>query len=163
MLETGKARNAMVSAVSNGVSDGPADGYVSVPYYDVQAAAGGGALVGDEQIASFVAFREDWIRSYLRAVPGRMVLMDALGDSMAPHINDGDKMLVELEPVVIMEGKVHVLRVGDSLKVKRLQKLRDGTLILHSDNKQYESERIPAEDQAGVHIVGRVHWAGRLF
>jgi len=39
----------------------------------------------------------------------------------------------------------------------------DGTLVMRSDNPQYEPDRIPADRAGEVRLVGRVRWIARLL
>ena len=53
--------------------------------------------------------------------------------------------------------KVYALRYGNDLRIKRLYRRLDGTLILRSDNPRYKDEEVPpvlAEEH--ITIIGRV-------
>jgi phage repressor protein C with HTH and peptisase S24 domain len=81
------------------------------------------------------------------------------GDSMEPTLRDGDEILVDRTPRPLRDG-IHVVRLDDSLLVKRVDTGRPGTIALRSDNKAYEPiELSPGE----VQVIGRVVWkSGRL-
>lgn len=137
-------------------------GYVEVPVYNVRAAAGGGALVHDEQIVDVLKFKSEWIRVELHANPGDLYLIYVDGDSMMPTLMSGDLILVDRRTAasVPREG-VYLLRLHDTLIVKRLQRLPDGRINVTSDNHAYAPFSISPNEQDNLAIIGRVVWAGR--
>ena len=61
---------------------------------------------------------------------------------------------------------VFIIRIGEALRVKRLQWLADGTLRISSDNPLYQPEVLnPADyDEAQFAIIGACHSRiGRVF
>lgn len=155
-LVSGKAERAPALPAGNF-----ADEFALVPRYDVKAAGGGGAIVQSEQVVDHLAFRREWLHQHgLRA--GKLALIEATGDSMAPTISKGDLVLVALDQVDGNDG-VYVLRRGNALLVKRLQHLSDGRVKVISDNPAYEAEVISPERLQNVQVLGRVCWVGRNF
>lgn len=75
---------------------------------------------------------------------------------MEPLLNDGDEILVDRAPRAFRDG-VHVVRLGDTLMVKRVASAGAGRLSLLSQNLAYPPVSVPAED---VEIIGRVVWKG---
>lgn len=135
--------------------------FVTVPVYDVRAAAGPGALVATEQVESTVAFREDWVRSAIGLPPSRLGVIGAVGDSMYPTICHGDALLLELEPREMIEGAIYAIQRDGELMLKRPQRLGAKGLVLRSDNPAYEPVRYTPEEASALHFVGRVRWVGR--
>jgi len=134
--------------------------YSFVPRYDVRVAAGRGAAIRSEQVVDYLAFKTDWVRRRLDTDPRSLMLVEAVGDSMAPTIDDGDLLLVDLDEPRFKQDGVYVLRRDSDLIVKRLQRRPDGKLIIRSDNPAYEPAVAPRD---GLGIVGRVIWsAGRI-
>lgn len=83
------------------------------------------------------------------------------GDSMSPLICEGDRVLIEDEQDKknphIIDGKIYVFaNDGQGLRVKRLSRKVDGTLIVRSDNPSYPTEEIPPENQEYLYVLGRV-------
>jgi phage repressor protein C with HTH and peptisase S24 domain len=64
-------------------------------------------------------------------------------------------------PFMAKRDGIYVLRMDDSLMVKRLSFAPDGRLSVISDNKVYPSRHGLMRDQ--VHIVGQVVWTGRML
>jgi phage repressor protein C with HTH and peptisase S24 domain len=113
-----------------------------------------------EQIVDHLAFKKDWVRTKLNADPRNLLLIETVGDSMTPTLEDSDLLLVDLSEPRFRHDGVYVLRRDSVLEVKRLQRRPDGSLNIISDNPAY-APAIVASDT--VHILGRVIWAaGRL-
>jgi hypothetical protein len=136
-------------------------GLLPVPRLGVGAAAGAGALDGDERVETHIAFDPAWLRRVARGAPDQLSIIRVEGDSMAPTLGDGDDILVDRGdgPERMRDG-VYVLRMEDALVVKRLAlNPAARTLTIRSDNPAYPAW--PDCDPAAVEIVGRVVWAGR--
>lgn len=137
------------------------DEFVSVPLYDIQGAAGDGRLWQEERIKYFVHFRRDWLaREGLYAKD--LVCVEVEGDSMEETLHDRDTVLVNRAR--LRGDGVYFLRMGEALRIKRLQWLADRSLRLSSDNEIYAPEIIGFENLSQVEILGHCHWrAGRIF
>jgi len=92
--------------------------------------------------------------------PTNARFLEAAGDSMAPTLNDGDLMLVDVAARDLVEGKIYVITIGAEVFVKRLRRA-PGRIVMMSDNRDLhpEPEAVPAGDPFS--IIGRVKWAGR--
>lgn len=156
-----------------------ADDFVTVhDFSNVEAAAGGGSYITNEETTGRMAFRREWIeREGLRAHALRVIR--ARGDSMEPTIQDGAPILLEAfayednngnlrylyssntpREVVKRDG-VYVIRLDDKLLVKRLQLDMLGGLLVKSDNQNYDTLHIPASQIEEIAVIGRVVWTGR--
>ncbi|MDO8940856.1 MAG: XRE family transcriptional regulator [Methylicorpusculum sp.] len=130
-----------------------------IPFYDVQASAGAGSLVDNEQQISQMAFRKDWLKQKgLQA--SHCALIKAKGDSMEPTIHDGDLLLVDTSIDSIKDDAIYIVQADHHLIVKRLQQSLDGSLTIISDNQRYEKQTIGPEQAKTVKIAGRVKWYG---
>lgn len=147
-------------------------------FSNVEAAAGGGAYITNEETTGRMAFRREWIdREGLKAQALRVIR--ARGDSMEPTIQDGAPILVEAfayedesgnvrylyssntpREVVKRDG-VYVVRLDDKLLVKRLQLDMLGGLLVKSDNQAYDTLHVPADRLDDIAVIGRVVWTGR--
>lgn len=138
-----------------------AGGMVPVPLLEVRPSAGAGALVErlDGAGAEIVAFREDWLRR-IGVSPRHARLMVCQGDSMHDTISDGDLMIVDVGVREIVDSGIYVLVYAGLVIVKRIQILRDRSVVLKSDNPRYEPETVPAHDLPQLLVEGRVRWAG---
>lgn len=135
--------------------------YTEVPLYDVEASAGDGCIFDEELISSFLKFRNDWlIREGLHAKD--LVAIRVSGDSMDGTLAQGDTVLIDRSRK--KPDGVFAIRIGDALRIKRLQMMTDGTLRVSSDNPIYQPEHIHPENMDQVEIVGQCYWrGGRVF
>lgn len=132
--------------------------FVDVPRLALGASAGMGALAAEEQAIGAFRFSARWLREQ-GLDPAMLSAISVTGDSMQPTLRDGDEILVDRAPRALRDG-VHVVRVEDTLLVKRLDTGRPGTISLLSDNPAYRPMELPQRD---VQVIGRVVWkSGRL-
>lgn len=128
---------------------------VFVPLYDIYVSAGGGYEVYDEEIIDYIAFSHRWLIDeglYLKD----LACLKNSGESMLPTLVPGDIILVN-HAKKTGDG-VFVIRMGNALRVKRLQHLVGGRLRISSDNPIYETEIIePAELDNEFAILGECH------
>ncbi|WP_227369853.1 S24 family peptidase [Halomonas sp. M20] len=136
--------------VPSGRPDGP--GYTSVPMYDIEAAAGPGRLFDAENIESTVYLETEQL-THEGLDPAQVVGAKVRGDSMGETLRDGDKVLIDRSQR--KPDGVFLLRIGEELRIKRLQRVAGGALMLISDNPHYEREMIRPEDMSDVEIIGR--------
>lgn len=157
----GSAEDAVVADESISTYNKMHD-YTLVDCYQVFASAGFGATVSEELKTEPMAFRTDWLKKEGLS-PERLAVIRAKGDSMEPTISNNDIILVNLCNGDALRDGLYVLRIGDSLLVKRLQFDVLGGIKVISDNPGYETQVVTKEQRADVHIVGRVAWAGKKF
>ena len=128
---------------------------ISIPYYpEVSAAAGSGALVYDENSVKHLQISSAIINI---STGDNVCLINATGNSMQPVIDDRDLLLVDLTHKDFIDEGIYVVRLENTLLVKRLQKIPNG-IVLISDNPQYEkiilnSDNFNENDAA---IIGKV-------
>ncbi|KPF62459.1 LexA family transcriptional regulator [Porphyrobacter sp. AAP60] len=129
--------------------------WVDVPRLDLGASAGPGRVAGGEAAFDTFRFSRRWLaeqgldRAQLSAIRVE-------GDSMEPLLNDGDEILVDCSPRPFRDG-IHVVRLGDTLMVKRVASAGPGRVALLSQNFAYPPVEVAAEEVA---IIGRVVWKG---
>ena len=135
--------------------------FTLVPNYVVEAAAGHGSEVIDEEQDGLLAFRRDWIEDRMGLDPDQLKAIQASGDSMVPTIHDGDVLLLNMEYDRVSGDGIYVIRQDNQLIVKRLSVQVGGTIRVQSDNAAYETQEISMEVSANLAIIGRVVWIGR--
>lgn len=120
---------------------------ISIPRYEVHAAAGNGAEVLSQEVADYFTVSKDW---YARFVPpgSKLGMIEARGDSMEKTIFDGDALIVNfnISQHNIVQGGVFVFTGSIGIRVKRFQIMLDGRLRISSDNERYEPEYISREE-----------------
>lgn len=142
----------------------PQTDYALVPYFDVTAAAGHGRTVLDaERPAKQLAYRHDWLHARNLSA-SNLFEISVAGDSMESELRDGDTVLVDRSQTEIRGGAIYVLRVGEELVIKYLQRLPGGRVQVSSENRDaYPSYEVAAEHFASgeVEVLGRVVRQGR--
>ncbi|UTV30197.1 S24 family peptidase [Photobacterium atrarenae] len=129
--------------------------FVLVPGYHIQVSAGNGSCAIDAPVKRYLAFRRKYIK-YKGLDPKQLAIVFAKGDSMEPTIKDNDSLLVDLSSRTPIDGNIFVVRLGDELYAKRVQKSYDGSIRLISDNKEYQTIEVPKEELGQICIIGRV-------
>lgn len=130
--------------------------------HGVVLSAGNGSVAWEhEEIDNSHAFRRDWLQKRGLNI-NNCRIVDVEGDSMAPYLNDGDVVLVDLSDTTIKSGDVYAIAVDGELRVKRLFRKYDGSIEIRSDNTSslYLSETVTADSVEQLHVVGRVVWRG---
>lgn len=129
--------------------------WIDVPRYAVGASAGPGALPGEENSYDSFRFSRRWLAEQ-GLEKAKLSSITVEGDSMEPVLNDGDEILVDLAEQPYRDG-IHVVRLGDTLMVKRVASAGGGRFALLSQNLAYPPVSVEAED---IEIIGRVVWKG---
>lgn len=143
-----------------GVEDGELGGPQAprtfvVPRLDIAASAGPGALV-DSEIVLGAAALDPALAGRLGLREGMAAIVRVRGDSMEPGLIDGDLIVVDrARRAPDARGGVFVLRIDDTVMVKRLARRRHG-LSVTSDNPA-----APPVADGTIEVIGRVVWLMR--
>ncbi|GMN04065.1 helix-turn-helix transcriptional regulator [Erythrobacter sp. MTPC3] len=129
--------------------------YIEVPRLSVGASAGPGALSSQETPFDTFRFSRRWLVEQ-GLEHAQLSAITVEGDSMEPLLNDRDEILVDCSPRPLRDG-IYVVRLGDTLVVKRVASTGGGRLALLSQNLAYPPVNVMAQD---VEIIGRVVWKG---
>lgn len=156
-LVNGITQPQSVECVSNNDFD---EEYALIPGYHVQVSAGPGAALNGEEIKRHLAFRRKWLK-FRGLDETRLAVVFAKGDSMEPTIHSGDSILIDTRRNQVEDGSIFVLRLGDDLYAKRLQKNYDGSITIISDNRtDYQPQIVPADQLYNLAVIGKVIWVG---
>jgi len=166
LKEDERRKLARYFAVSEAMLGGPPEiaareGLVAINRTAVRASAGPGAIVSEEAGRPYFAFDERWLRALTATPSDKLSIIRVEGDSMAPTLNPGDDILVDLADCEerLRDG-VYVLRIDDALVVKRIALHPiGGRVTVQSDNPAYPDW--PDCDLGNLNCIGRVIWAGR--
>jgi phage repressor protein C with HTH and peptisase S24 domain len=129
---------------------------VKVPIYDAHASAGPGAFVAQDQVIGHFALDSEWIRAVVGVNPARLVMTQAVGNSMEPTIFSGDRLLVETGELSRFDSAIYVFVFGGDIMVKRYVKADNGAFLLRSDNRDIADIRVDRDDQTECRLIGRV-------
>lgn len=162
-LETGRANPAPAARhapAAASIIEIEGDAYARLPLYDIRAQAGRGSLAYDGEPIGWRVFDLNWIKTVSRAPIEQLKVVEVAGDSMEPTLYKGDHVLVDLGNRAIAQHGLFVLRLDESLMVKRVQKsFSTGTVRIISDNPKYHAEEITEDGR--LDVIGRVVWIGR--
>jgi phage repressor protein C with HTH and peptisase S24 domain len=142
-------------------NDAPAAGLLNIKRHPVMVSAGPGAIVTEEAGKPYFAFDERWLKALTASGPSKLSIVRVEGDSMAPTLNAGDDILVDLgDSVERLRDGIYVLRIDDALVVKRLALNPTARRVtVQSDNPAYPDW--PDCSLADIKPIGRVIWSGR--
>lgn len=127
---------------------------VYIDYYsDVFASCGNGnILFSDEKIS--LPIPTAIINGFSKQKTYSMV--NASGNSMAPTIDDGDKLLVEhWNGEQIQDNSIYVFCFNQEFFIKRLSKNLD-EIIIKSDNPEYRTRTISGNTINELTLIGKV-------
>ena len=132
--------------------------WIDVPRLALAASAGPGATVAEEEPFDAFRFSRRWLRE--QGLDGAMLSAIAVeGDSMEPLLRAGDEVLVDRRPQPFRDG-IHVVRLGETLLVKRVAAQGGGRFSLLSQNLAYPPQEVSADE---IEIIGHVVWkSGRI-
>ena len=132
--------------------------WIDVPRLAVDASAGPGANPDAEEAFDAFRFSRKWLAE--QGLDGaKLSSIRVVGDSMEPLLREGDEVLVDCREQPFRDG-IHVVRLDDSLLVKRVASRGAGQFSLLSQNLAYPPIQVGAAEFA---IIGRVVWkSGRI-
>jgi len=156
------SKNKVGGIASEQREEGGSDKMVEIPYYrDVNASAGGGAVLPSSVENGVMKFSASFLHEYLRIDNYKGIhIINATGDSMEPTIVPGELLFVnpyENEDSKIKDGSIYVIVCSDTVLVKRVRMnpiTKEMRLI--SDNRTIDDILVQGDDLDGCKIVGRV-------
>ena len=120
-------------------------------YHDVFASCGGGNIVFSNEKTK-LPIAKSMIGGYSKSKLYSMI--NASGNSMAPTIDNGDRLIVEhWKGEQIQDNKIYVFCYNNEFFVKRLSKNLD-EIIVKSDNPEYRVRTINGSSE--LILVGKV-------
>ena len=167
LKEEERGKLARYFGISEALLGGPPEdsnelaGLLSVSRHPVRVSAGPGAVVFEEVGKPYLAFDERWLKALTATPASHLSIVRVEGDSMAPTLNAGDDILVDLRDCMerLRDG-IYVLRTDDRVVVKRLALNPIGKRVtVQSDNPAYSDWPDCGLDQ--INCIGRVIWSGR--
>lgn len=130
-------------------------GFIPIPRYAVEASAGHGAMVQDEEGSGYYAFNRKFLeRRGLK--PDNLAVISVKGDSMEPELYDGDLILLDRAQTTPRDSRIYAVRYNADLFVKRVMELPGNRIQLLSTNPHYPPITVDAPDLDGIQIIGRV-------
>ena len=135
----------------------------SVPFLDIHASAGGGALVdaSADTATAALAFPRSWLRKISPSKTDALKLITISGDSMAPVLEHGDTVMLDTDQTRPTPPGIFILHDGLGLVAKRIELVPSTTpqiLRICSENQAYTNYQRTIDE---VQIIGRVVWFAR--
>lgn len=134
-----------------------AGAYVQVPHYDVEVSAGDGCQWVDHPNNDPLVFRARWFKAK-GCKPQDCRAIYVRGDSMAPTLNDGDTVLIDVSRTQVRDDGIYALVYGGDLYIKRLFRIPGGGLELRSDNPRHVTREVIGAAITDVRILGEMIW-----
>lgn len=158
-LMTGKGEQPTFSqAVENNEEEDKPQ--LRVEVLDVYASAGNGTFITGDLAAEICAIEfenEYFMQNFQRATEKGMSIINVSGDSMEPTLQNGDLLYVDTRKNYYCGDGIYVFSFNDAIYVKRLQ-LAGRKLLIHSDNKYYDTWDINTENEDQFIIHGKVEF-----
>jgi hypothetical protein len=137
----------------------PKPTFARIPCFDVGASAGNGTVCHAESEDGALCLDLQLLGRHAWS-PERLHALKVKGDSMKPTLCDGDDIIVDTSDTDRIAGGIYVLRIMDTIYVKRLSvSFTTRKLTISSDNKLYPAWHDC--NAAEIDIVGRVMFCGR--
>ena len=109
-------------------------------------------------------FPDSFVREQLHSLPERLMVVESDGDSMAPTIASGERVVLDVEHKTPSPDGLYALRDPfGSIIIRRLHVLRSSRptrLKVISDNPNHPSEETPLDE---IEIFGKVLCGLKLF
>lgn len=135
---------------TTGVPDAECDSpiYVELPVFDM-------ATFSQRDISNLFTWRMP--RAWLEQEgldAAEAIVMRVVGDTMEGTIRDGQLVIIDRRPRDA-DG-VYLVRFGGALRIKRMQRMVDGSVRLSNDNQVYAVDTIPGDD-SNIEVIGYCH------
>ena len=132
---------------------------VMIPRRDVLVSVGSMGDINEIDASGYRPFSTSEINRYGPAVS--LHVIEIRGEGMAPTLAPGDDILINTTPLhgALPDG-IYLVRMGNTLQVKRLQLLPGEMVRVISDNPAY----LPFDaklDTSEIVVIGLVVWVGR--
>lgn len=139
------------SSIPIAVAPMGSDGTDSIEVLFAKGSCGGGSmpLEGGDDVREVLVKEAGWFKKY-NVRPGQTIAIYADGNSMAEFIVDGDIVIFKKGVVDLIGGQIYVIDTPDGLRIKRVLKRSDGTIVLSSDsdNKRRYPDEVYTPEQA---------------
>ncbi|MEW6711606.1 MAG: XRE family transcriptional regulator [Candidatus Riflebacteria bacterium] len=134
----------------------PVDLTVKIPIYEAEASAGHGCLNDTEAVENYLMIDRETIRGELQCNPDHLAIIRVRGDSMTPTIKPGEMVVIDKTVNTFVTDGIYVLRIDETIVVKRVQILLGKRINIISSNQAYPPFQINLSDSEGLTVIGRV-------
>ena len=110
-----------------------------------------------KRAVGYISFQESWFNGQ-GLNPEYCLIVQILDHSMEPTIANHSMVLVDLSRYRRLQERIYAIRIGGSLIVRRLTKIKDKWQIISDHSK---SKPVPFPSSA--EIIGEVRWMAKTF
>ena len=129
--------------------------FVAIPVMATKASAGGGAAVFFDEVGETFPMPRLWLERH-NLKPNDLFMIWGIGESMYPLIASGEKLLCSRSEWHRQGDGIFIIRQGNDLLVKRVQRLPDDVIRVTSENPVYHPYDVKLTEDADFDIIGRV-------
>lgn len=134
--------------------------YISLPVYDIQAAAGFDDHPIQDPPTVFQPFLKSQASRWSNAHPDRLAVIVVRGDSMVPTFTDGDFIVVDFDQTTVKLPGIYLLAMGQDMFIKRCERdYGTGMIMMQSDNPKYTKMSATLGDD--LRVIGRALFSGQ--
>lgn len=136
------------------VRDASAGETVDIIRLDLSLPMGPGATVDDYVEEEPLAFDLGYIRTFTQTPPTRLRLARGVGDSMFPTLMSSDLVWIDSTRTRLnQQDRIWAVSINGAAAIKRLRALKEGRVLVVSDNPTVENYEVGEEE---LLIGGRV-------
>lgn len=142
-------------AVVPGGPETPGTGIIAL--YDAKGSCGGGRMNFDGSEKTPLIKEDRWFVKY-GVRPHQVFAIYADGDSMADFIVDGDIVIFNSAITTLGSNQIYAIDTYDGLRIKRVHKRSDGTVVLASDNlnkSKFPDEAYSPDQAQSLQVKGK--------
>jgi phage repressor protein C with HTH and peptisase S24 domain len=131
--------------------------YILVPESTLCLSAGNGFEIIHAEDAPPHAFRHSYFKS-LHMKPANARVWEIRGNSMAKGLNNGYKVMVDTGRTILKNECIFAMVYNNELYIKRIFKQASGSILLQSDNEEYQAHDLVLDikDQVNLTVIGQV-------
>lgn len=93
---------------------------------------------------------------YTGTEPGKTEFIKVDRNNMAPLLFDGEYAIIDTGNKDIEDGKIYALYIFEQIRINRLYKKIDGSIILKNENKAFDDDVIPEDRRDIAKVLGKV-------
>ena len=154
----GEMHSPSVSVIEEFDSDEKRDDEVSIAEYRITFACGDNVsepVFEEIKEAHKASYRRSWFQK--KGInPDNCKRFKVRGNSMEALICDRDTILVDCSEKDIIPGKIYAFSIHGTMRVKFLQPMLDGSIIVKSYNPDFPDEVLKPCDLSTFNLIGRV-------
>jgi phage repressor protein C with HTH and peptisase S24 domain len=131
------------------------ENFVYIPKYQFSSSLNGQNTYTIQQYENFLCIQSSWLEQGITANTDNLFAMNVEGDAMEPTFKNGNIVIANKSETKVKNG-IYVIRIDDSVEIKRIHRLHNSQSKIISDNKLYEPYTVKISSDENVEIIGKV-------